>query len=95
MLSIGRALMSEPRLLMIDELSLGLAPAVVEKLAEIILSIRDRESISILVVEQEVSLALEISDRVYVFDLGMIVDEGSSEELLRRDSIRRTYLSLM
>ncbi len=95
MLSIGRALMSEPRLLMIDELSLGLAPAVVDRLAQIILSIREKEGISILVVEQEVSLALEISDRAYVFDLGTIVDEGSSEELLRRDSIRRTYLSLM
>ena len=95
MLSIGRALMSEPRLLMIDELSLGLAPAVVERLAEIILSIREREGISILVVEQEVSLALEISDRAYVFDLGTVVDEGSSEELLKRDSIRRTYLSLV
>ncbi len=95
MLSIGRALMSEPKLLMIDELSLGLAPAVVDRLAQIILSIREREGISILVVEQEVSLALEISDRAYVFDLGTIVDEGSSEELLRRDSIRRTYLSLI
>ncbi len=95
MLSIGRALMSEPKLLMIDELSLGLAPAVVDRLAQIILSIREREGISILVVEQEVSLALEISDRAYVFDLGTIVDEGSSEELLRRDSIRKTYLSLM
>ncbi|HIC97164.1 MAG TPA: branched-chain amino acid ABC transporter ATP-binding protein, partial [Aquificaceae bacterium] len=49
---------------------------------------------SILLVEQEVSLALEISDRAYVFDLGRVVDEGSSEDLLRRDSIRRTYLSL-
>ncbi len=95
MLSIGRALMSEPKLLMIDELSLGLAPVVVERLAEILLSIREKESISILIVEQEVSLALEVSDRAYVFDLGEIVDEGTSEELLNRDSIRRTYLSLL
>ena len=94
MLSIGRALMSGPVLLMIDELSLGLAPAVVERLSEILLRIRQEENISILVVEQEVSLALEISDRAYVFDLGEIVDEGTSRELIRRDSIRRTYLSL-
>ncbi len=94
MLSIGRALMSSPKLLMIDELSLGLAPAVVEKLADTLLQIRERERISMLIVEQEVSLALEVSDRAYVFDLGEVVDEGTSEELLRRDSIRRTYLSL-
>ncbi len=94
MLSIGRALMAEPRLLMIDELSLGLAPAVVDKLSRILISIRERERISLLIVEQEVSLALEISDRAYVFDLGTIVDEGPSEELLQKDSIRRAYLSV-
>lgn len=95
MLSIGRALMSEPKLLMIDELSLGLAPVVVDRLAEVLLHIRKEEGISVLLVEQEVSLALEISDRAYVFDLGQVVDEGSSEELLNRDSIRRTYLSVV
>lgn len=95
MLSIGRALMGEPKLLMIDELSLGLAPVVVEKLALTILSLREREGISVLLVEQEVSLALDISDRAYVFDLGTVVDEGDSQELLRRDSIRKAYLSLM
>ena len=95
MLSIGRALMSEPKLLMIDELSLGLAPAVVERLANILSSIREKEGISMLIVEQEVSLALDISDRAYVFDLGEVVDEGSSRELMERDSIRKTYLSVM
>ncbi len=95
MLSIGRALMSEPKLLMIDELSLGLAPAVVDKLARSLTEIREKEDISILVVEQEVSLALEISDRAYVFDLGEVVDQGTSRELLKRDSIRRTYLSIL
>jgi branched-chain amino acid transport system ATP-binding protein len=95
MLSIGRALMSGPRLLMIDELSLGLAPAVVSRIAQILLRIREEEGISMIVVEQEVSLALDISDRAYVFDLGEVVDEGRSEDLLRRDSIRRTYLSVL
>ncbi|WP_457600471.1 ABC transporter ATP-binding protein [Hydrogenivirga sp.] len=95
MLSIGRALMAEPKLLMIDELSLGLAPAVVDRLADILLNIRRKEGISMLLVEQEVSLALEISDRAYVFDLGEVVDEGSSQELMERDSIRRTYLSIV
>ncbi len=95
MLSIGRALMAEPRLLMIDELSLGLAPAVVDRLARILLTVKEQEGISMLVVEQEVSLALEISERAYVFDLGEVVDEGASGELLARDSIRRTYLSVL
>lgn len=95
MLSIGKALMSEPRLIMIDELSLGLAPAVVDSLAQILKEINEKEGISILVVEQEVSLALEISDRAYVFDLGNIVDSGYSEELLKRDSIRKTYMGLI
>ncbi|NPA41440.1 MAG: ABC transporter ATP-binding protein [Aquificae bacterium] len=94
MLSIGRALMAKPKLLMIDELSLGLAPAVVDRLAEVLKSIRDKEGISILLVEQEVSLALDISERSYVFDLGEIVEEGPSPELKRRDSIRKTYLSV-
>ena len=95
MLSIGRAIMSDPDLLMIDELSLGLAPAVVDDLAEILKRINREEGISMILVEQEVSLALEISHRSYVFDLGEIVDEGTSEELMKRDSIRRTYLSIL
>ena len=94
MLSIGRALMGEPKLLMIDELSLGLAPAVVDKLAEILKSIRDNEGISMLLVEQEVTLALEVSERAYVFDLGRVVDEGTSEELIKKDSIRKAYLNI-
>lgn len=95
MLSIGRALMAEPKLLMIDELSLGLAPAVVDRLAHILRTVRDREGVAMLIVEQEVSLALDISERAYVFDLGEVVDEGSSAELLNRDAIRRTYLSVL
>ncbi len=94
MLSIGRALMSNPKLLMVDELSLGLAPAVVETLAEVLEELRSKEGISILLVEQEVRLALEVADRAYVFDLGRVVDEGPSEELLKRDSIRKAYLSI-
>ncbi|RLJ71240.1 amino acid/amide ABC transporter ATP-binding protein 2 (HAAT family) [Hydrogenivirga caldilitoris] len=95
MLSIGRALMSQPKLLMIDELSLGLAPAIVDRLAQILLDIKEKEGLSILLVEQEVSLALEISRRAYVFDLGEVVDEGASKELMERDSIKRTYLSIV
>jgi branched-chain amino acid transport system ATP-binding protein len=94
MLSIGRALMSSPTFLMIDELSLGLAPKVVDTLAEILIKIKEEEKISMLIVEQEVSLALDISQRAYVFDFGEVVDEGASPELMERDSIRRAYLSL-
>ena len=68
---------------------------MVDRLAHILLTVREKEKISLLLVEQEVSLALEVSDRAYVFDLGEVVDEGPSEELLRRDSIRKTYLSVL
>ncbi len=94
MLSIGKALMSEPKLLMIDELSLGLAPAVVDGLARILMEVNRKEGISMLIVEQEVSLALEISNRAYVFDLGNVVDSGFSKELIERDSIRKAYMGL-
>jgi branched-chain amino acid transport system ATP-binding protein len=93
MLAIGRALMAQPKLLCIDEPSAGLAPlvakSVFEKLKEI-----TRKGISILLVEQNVKLAFSISDRNYILSGGRIVAEGTSQELLKNDVIRKSYLGL-
>jgi branched-chain amino acid transport system ATP-binding protein len=93
MLAIGRGLMSHPRLLMLDEPSLGLAPQVVEQLFTTLLRISD-EGITILLVEQNVELALQIADRAYVLENGRIAREGPSELLRASDDIRASYLGL-
>jgi len=94
MCAIGRALMARPRLLLIDEMSLGLAPVIVERLAGVICGINRMRGISILLVEQDVGLALEIAGRGYVLETGRIVIDGSSVELLGRDDVRTAYLGL-
>lgn len=91
MCAIGRGLMSSPRLLMIDELSLGLAPVLVEQLIES-LTILNKEGLSIFVVEQDVVTALEVSQTSLVMDQGRIVRQGPSRELLADPSIRAAYL---
>ena len=94
MCAIGRALMARPRMLLIDEMSLGLAPVVVERIAGVIRTINRDRGISILLVEQDVGLALEIAARGYVLDTGRIIIDGPSSELLLRDDIRAAYLGL-
>ncbi len=94
MCAIGRALMARPRMLLIDEMSLGLAPVVVERIAGVIRTINRDRGISILLVEQDVGLALEIAARGYVLDTGRIIIDGPSSELLVRDDIRAAYLGL-
>ncbi|WP_454625104.1 ABC transporter ATP-binding protein [Bradyrhizobium cenepequi] len=94
MCAIGRALMARPRMLLIDEMSLGLAPVVVERIAGVIRTINRDRGISILLVEQDVGLALEIAARGYVLDTGRIIIDGPSSELLLRDDIRTAYLGL-
>jgi branched-chain amino acid transport system ATP-binding protein len=94
MCAIGRALMARPRMLLIDEMSLGLAPVVVERIAGVIRTINRDRGISILLVEQDVGLALEIATRGYVLDTGRIIIDGPSSELLLRDDIRTAYLGL-
>ena len=91
MVAIGRALMARPRLLLLDEPSLGLAPAVVDHMFDIIRAIH-REGVTILLVEQNVTKALEIASRVYVLEEGRTVASGTPAELLARSSIQDAYL---
>ncbi len=91
MLAIGRALMSSPRLLLVDELSLGLAPALVLQLFDLLGRLREM-GLTILLVEQDARAALKVADRGYVLETGRIVAEGSARELLRSDRIQRAYL---
>jgi len=91
MLTIGRALMSKPKLLLLDEPSLGLAPVIVKEMAPIIKRIHGR-GIPIILVEQNAQLALRLADRGYVLETGKISLEGSSEELLSNERVIKAYL---
>jgi branched-chain amino acid transport system ATP-binding protein len=91
MLAIGRALMGEPRVLLLDEPSMGLAPLYVEKIFSIIEEIR-RRGVTILLVEQNAAKALELSDRGYVLETGNLVLSGPAAELLGNDRVRMAYL---
>lgn len=93
MVAIGRGLMADPVLLLLDEPSLGLAPKLVAQVADMIRSIRDL-GITILLVEQNAHLALQISDRAYVLQTGRIAREGASGELLGDPFVRTAYLGL-
>jgi branched-chain amino acid transport system ATP-binding protein len=93
MLAIGRALMSSPRILMLDEPSLGLAPLVIEHIFDVITRL-NREGLTTLLVEQNASLALEIADRTYVLEEGLITGEGDSKKLSSDPKIRETYLGI-
>ena len=90
MCAIGRALMSRPKLLLVDELSLGLAPVVVDKLIESMIAIK-REGVTILMVEQDVHTALMYADRGYVLREGVIVKEGEAKRLLSDPRIAEEY----
>ncbi|MDK2373377.1 MAG: ABC transporter ATP-binding protein [Candidatus Korarchaeota archaeon] len=94
MLAIARGLMSDPQILMLDEPSLGLAPKIVKRVMKVVSEIRE-EGVTILLVEQNAKISLEISDRGYVLETGRVVLEGDSEELLRNEHVRRAYLGLM
>lgn len=91
MLAIGRALMAKPRLLMLDEPSLGLAPILVETVLDTIKQIRD-EGITILLVEQNARAALSMADRAYALEVGTITLEGTGQELLRDERVLKAYL---
>ncbi len=91
MLAMGRAMMSRPKLLMLDEPSMGLAPLLVEEIFEIIGEL-NRSGTTVLLVEQNAQMALSISNRGYVLETGRIVISGTGDELLRDDQVRKAYL---
>jgi len=94
MLAIGRALMSNPKLLMLDEPSLGLAPNLVEQIFETIKDINRKQDVTVLLVEQNANMALQIANRGYVMENGKIVLSGNSKDLLNNDQVRKVYLGL-
>lgn len=94
MCAIGRAMMSSPRLLMLDEPSLGLAPVAIEKMFEVILSLVKTQALTILLVEQNVGDALQMCQRAYVMERGAITKTGEGVALLDDPDVRRAYMSI-
>ena len=92
MLALGRALMSRPRLLLLDEPSLGLAPMVVREFFRIVGELNEKEGLTVLVVEQDARIALGASQRAYVLEVGRVALAGTSAELRDDESVRRSYL---
>jgi branched-chain amino acid transport system ATP-binding protein len=92
MLAIARGLMAKPRVLLLDEPSLGLAPIIVNEVRSIIKSVRDRFGAAVLLVEQNANLALGVADRGYIMQTGRIVAQGRIEQLRNLDLVRETYL---
>ena len=92
MLALGRALVGRPRLLMLDEPSLGLAPTVVRELFAIVRKLNEDDGLTVLVVEQNARIALEVASRAYVLEVGKVAVEGTSDELARHEGVRKSYL---
>jgi branched-chain amino acid transport system ATP-binding protein len=92
MLAVSRALMLRPRLLLLDEPSFGLAPRIVQELFEIFRTINQRDRVSMLLVEQNASLALRLADHAYLLETGRVVISGSAEAISRDEAVRRSYL---
>jgi branched-chain amino acid transport system ATP-binding protein len=95
MLVIGRALMSRPKLLLLDELSLGLAPLMIQNILKVIQQIHESTRISILLVEQHIDMALLLADRGYIIENGQIVMQGEAKSLLTNQKVRDTYFGLV
>ena len=91
MLAVGRALMSKPKILMLDEPSLGLAPLIVQQIFEIIREI-NRQGVTVLLIEQNANMALKVADIAYVIETGAIVLKGRGKELLENDTVKEAYL---
>ncbi|WP_374034078.1 ABC transporter ATP-binding protein [Bdellovibrio bacteriovorus] len=94
MLAISRALMAKPRMLLLDEPSLGLAPLIVAQIFEIVKKLNQEEGMTVLLVEQNARMALKISHRAYVLECGRIVMQDSAQSLLNNDEVRKSYLGV-
>ncbi len=92
MLAVSRALMLRPKLLLLDEPSFGLAPLIVKEIFGIFKQINEKEKVSILLVEQNAAMALDLADRAYLLETGQIVLSGSATEIKQNDAVRRSYL---
>jgi branched-chain amino acid transport system ATP-binding protein len=92
MLAVARALMARPRLLMLDEPSLGLAPMIVREIFRIVRELNEKEGLTVLVVEQDARIALQTASSAYVLEVGRVAVSGSSEDLRENESVRRSYL---
>jgi branched-chain amino acid transport system ATP-binding protein len=92
MVAVGRALMADPEILLLDELSLGLAPIVVSGLAEQLRALHETRDLAVLLIEQKAELAFELCTRAYVLENGRIVASGSPADLRRSEAVRRAYL---
>ncbi len=92
MLALARALVGRPRLLMLDEPSLGLAPTVVRELFATVRRLNEDDGLTVLVVEQNARIALDVASRAYVLEVGKVAVEGSSDELARHERVRKSYL---
>ncbi|MGN0785148.1 MAG: ABC transporter ATP-binding protein [Candidatus Aphodomorpha sp.] len=92
MLAVGRAMMAGPKLMMLDEPSMGLAPIIIDEMFDRFKTINKQFGTTMLIVEQNAELALEVSNRAYIMSVGKIVNEGASEELLHDSSIQEAYL---
>ena len=93
MCAIGRAIMSGPKLLLMDEPSAGLAPVVVQQVFSLVRRIRE-EGYTVLIVEQNVQQVLQVVDRAYLLEAGQLIDSGKSEDLLESESVRKAYMGL-
>ncbi len=93
MLAIGRALMSKPKLLLMDEPSMGLSPILVQEIFNIIRDVRDTGT-TVLLVEQNAQMALQIADRAYVLETGTVATQGKATDLLGNDEVRKAYLGI-
>jgi branched-chain amino acid transport system ATP-binding protein len=92
MLAVARALMLRPRLLLLDEPSLGLAPLVVREIFRILGAINREQGVSVLLVEQNAALALDVADHAYVLETGRVIRSGAAAALRQDDAVRRAYL---
>ena len=95
MLAVARAMMPRPKLLLCDEPSLGLAPLITKELFRVLGSLREEHGMSLLIVEQNAGMALELADRAYVLETGSIVATGTGAELLADDRIKEAYLGVV